>query len=129
MLMTIQANQFALEMALARIRQLSAHEVGHTIGLAHNFAASTKGRSSVMDYPHPTLSIKDGKVDFTDAYDTKIGDWDKVSIAYSYGEYLEDEDASLSKLLDEAFKKRCSFYFRSRCKTPRKCSCLCSFMG
>ena len=102
-------DQFALEMALARIRQLSAHEVGHTIGLAHNFAASTKGRSSVMDYPHPTLSIKDGKVDFTDAYDTKIGDWDKVSIAYSYGEYLEDEDASLSKLLDEAFKKGARF--------------------
>jgi len=103
------SDQFALEMALARIRQLSAHEVGHTIGLAHNFAASTKGRSSVMDYPHPTLSIKDGKVDFTDAYDTKIGDWDKVSIAYSYGEYLEDEDASLSKLLDEAFKKGARF--------------------
>ena len=102
-------DKFALEMALARIRQLSAHEVGHTIGLAHNFAASTKGRSSVMDYPHPTLSIKDGKVDFTDAYDTKIGNWDKVSIAYSYGEYLEDEDASLSKLLDEAFKKGARF--------------------
>ena len=102
-------DKFALEMALARIRQLSAHEVGHTIGLAHNFAASTKGRSSVMDYPHPTLSIKDGKVDFTDAYDTKIGDWDKVSIAYSYGEYLGDEDASLSKLLDEAFKKGARF--------------------
>ncbi len=103
------SDQFALEMALARIRQLSAHEVGHTIGLAHNFAASTKGRSSVMDYPHPTLSIKDEKVDFTDAYDTKIGDWDKVSIAYSYGEYLEDEDASLSKLLDEAYKKGARF--------------------
>ncbi|MDC3345151.1 zinc-dependent metalloprotease [Flavobacteriaceae bacterium] len=102
-------DQFALEMALARIRQLSAHEVGHTIGLAHNFAASTKGRSSVMDYPHPTLSINNGKVDFTNAYDTKIGDWDKVSIAYSYGEYFEDEDASLSKLLDEAFKKGARF--------------------
>ncbi|MDC3366638.1 zinc-dependent metalloprotease, partial [Flavobacteriaceae bacterium] len=102
-------DQFALEMALARIRQLSAHEVGHTIGLAHNFAASTKGRSSVMDYPHPTLSIDNGKVDFTDAYDTKIGDWDKVSIAYSYGEYLKNEDASLSKLLDEAFKKGARF--------------------
>ena len=102
-------DKFALEMALARIRQLSAHEVGHTIGLAHNFAASSKGRSSVMDYPHPTLSIKDGQVDFTDAYDTKIGDWDKVSIAYSYGEYLEDEDLSLSKLLDDAFKKGARF--------------------
>ena len=103
------SDQFALEMALARIRQLSAHEVGHTIGLAHNFAASTKGRSSVMDYPHPTLSLKDKKVDFTNAYDTKIGDWDKVAIAYSYGEYTGDEDASLNKLLDDAFKNGARF--------------------
>ena len=103
------SDQFALEMAFARIRQLSAHEVGHTIGLAHNFAASTKGRSSVMDYPHPTLSLKDKKVDFTNAYDTKIGDWDKVAIAYSYGEYSGDEDASLNKLLDDAFKNGARF--------------------
>ena len=103
------SDEFALEMALARIRQLSAHEVGHTIGLAHNFAASTKGRSSVMDYPHPTLSLKDKKVDFTNAYDTKIGDWDKVAIAYSYGEYSGDEDASLNKLLDDAFKNGARF--------------------
>ena len=103
------SDQFALEMALARIRQLSAHEVGHTIGLAHNFAASTKGRSSVMDYPHPTLSLKNKKVDFTNAYDTKIGDWDKVAIAYSYADYKEDEDASLNKLLDDAFKNGARF--------------------
>tara|TARA_R110000787_G_scaffold234375_1_gene341237 strand:- start:4855 stop:7242 length:2388 start_codon:yes stop_codon:yes gene_type:complete len=102
-------DQFALEMALARIRQLSAHEVGHTIGLAHNFAASTKGRSSVMDYPHPTLSMKDGKIDFANAYDTKIGSWDKVAIAYSYGTYTTDEDASLNKLLTTAFKNGARF--------------------
>ena len=102
-------DQFALDMALARIRQLSAHEVGHTIGFAHNFAASSKGRASVMDYPHPTLSFKNGKVDFSDAYDTKIGDWDKVSIAYSYGIYNEDEDASLDNLLNRAFKNGARF--------------------
>ena len=102
-------DQFALNMALARIRQLSAHEVGHTIGLAHNFAASSKGRASVMDYPHPTLSFKNGKVDFSDAYDTKIGDWDKVSIAYSYGIYNKDEDASLNNLLNRAFKNGARF--------------------
>ena len=102
-------DQFALNMALARIRQLSAHEVGHTIGLAHNFAASSKGRASVMDYPHPTLSFKNGKVDFSDAYDTKIGDWDKVSIAYSYGIYNKDEDASLDNLLNRAFKNGARF--------------------
>jgi hypothetical protein len=75
-----------LEMALARIRQLSAHEVGHTLGFAHNFAASTDGRSSVMDYPHPLLYMKDGQIDFSEAYDTRIGDWDKVTVAYSYGD-------------------------------------------
>lgn len=104
-------DSFALEMALARIRQLSAHEVGHTIGLAHNFAASSKGRASVMDYPHPTLSLNQGKVDFTDAYDTKIGDWDKVSIAYSYSEFTkdEDEDLALNKILTDAFKNGARF--------------------
>ena len=102
-------DQFALEMALARIRQLSAHEVGHTIGLAHNFAASTKGRASVMDYPHPMLSLKDGKVDFSDAYDTKIGDWDKVAIAYSYTEFEENEEMNLNKLLNNAFKNGARF--------------------
>ncbi len=97
-------DQFALEMALARIRQLSAHEVGHTLGFAHNFAASTKGRASVMDYPHPTLSLKNGKVDFSNAYDTKIGDWDKVTVAYSYSELSGDEQKQLGAILDKAFQ-------------------------
>ncbi|RMB60881.1 DUF5117 domain-containing protein [Dokdonia sinensis] len=74
-----------LEMALARIRQLSAHEVGHTIGFAHNFAASPNGRASVMDYPHPTLTWTGKEVDFSNAYAVGIGDWDKVTVKYSYG--------------------------------------------
>lgn len=102
-------DDFALQMALARIRQLSAHEVGHTIGLAHNFAASTKGRASVMDYPHPMLSLKDGKVDFSQAYDTKIGDWDKVAVAYSYSSFKGDETQGLQKILDDAFKNGARF--------------------
>ena len=74
-----------LDMALARIRQLSAHEVGHTIGFAHNFAASTAGRASVMDYPHPTLTWNGSEVDFSNAYAIGIGEWDKVTVQYSYG--------------------------------------------
>jgi hypothetical protein len=97
-------DQLALEMALARIRQLSAHEVGHTLGFAHNFAASTNGRASVMDYPHPTLSLKNGKVDFSNAYDTKIGDWDKVTVAYSYSEFKGNEEKQLRAILDKAFQ-------------------------
>lgn len=76
------------EMALARLRQLSAHEVGHTLGLAHNFSASTNNRASVMDYPHPLVKIGDeGTIDLSDAYDTGIGAWDKTAIAYGYQDF------------------------------------------
>ena len=99
-------DDFALQMALARIRQLAAHEIGHTLGFAHNFAASSKGRNSVMDYPHPKLSIKDGTVDFSDAYDTKIGEWDKVTVGYSYQDFPEETDQSsaLNKILTDAYE-------------------------
>lgn len=80
-----------LEMALARIRQLSAHEVGHTLGFAHNFAASANGMTSVMDYPHPNLKLKNNQIDFSEAYDTNIGEWDKVTVAYSYGEASDSQ--------------------------------------
>jgi hypothetical protein len=73
------------EMALARIRQLSAHEVGHTLGIAHNFAASANNRASVMDYPHPYVTLNKGKVDLSNAYDDKIGIWDKYVVQYGYG--------------------------------------------
>ena len=96
-------DQFALEMALARIRQLSAHEVGHTLGFAHNFAASTNNRASVMDYPHPKFQLKDGKIDFSNAYATGIGDWDKVTVKYSYQELSDDAETQLQKILNDAF--------------------------
>ncbi|MFK8164467.1 MAG: zinc-dependent metalloprotease [Lewinella sp.] len=91
------------EMALARLRQLSAHEVGHTIGLAHNFAASTNDRSSVMDYPHPYVTLKDGEVDFSEAYDVGIGAWDKQTIKYGYSDFPAgaNETAELAKILAE----------------------------
>jgi len=93
-----------LDMAVARIRQLSAHEVGHTIGFAHNFAASTNGRASVMDYPHPTITLTNGEVDLSNAYAVGIGDWDKVTVAYSYAEFSNntDEKQELNKILDKA---------------------------
>ncbi|HBK72343.1 MAG TPA: peptidase, partial [Flavobacteriaceae bacterium] len=93
----------ALQMALARIRQLAAHEVGHTIGFTHNFAASTNDRASVMDYPHPKLSLKDGKIDFSDAYGVGIGKWDKVTVAYAYQEFENNEENQLQKILNKAF--------------------------
>jgi len=81
-------------MALARLRQLSAHEVGHTIGLAHNYIASSAGRASVMDYPHPYAQLRgDGSIDLSDAYATGIGEWDKVAIEFGYREYPPDVDA------------------------------------
>jgi hypothetical protein len=74
-------------MAIARIRQLSAHEVGHTIGLAHNYVASTEGRASVMDYPAPLARLKaNGTVDLSDAYAVGVGAWDSVAIRYGYGD-------------------------------------------
>jgi len=94
-----------LEMALARIRQLSAHEIGHTIGFAHNFAASTSNRASVMDYPHPQVKLTDGKIDLSDAYDTGIGEWDKVTVAFSYSQFPEgtDEKQALNNILEQAY--------------------------
>ena len=82
------------EMALARLRQLSAHEVGHTIGLVHNFASSYNDRASVMDYPHPYVKMDDsGKIDLSEAYDVGIGEWDKIAITFGYGEFDSQKDA------------------------------------
>ena len=98
-----QNNQM-LELAIARIRQLSAHEIGHTIGFAHNFAAIANNRASVMDYPHPLVDLKDDEIVFDDAYDTGIGDWDKVTVAYSYSHFKSDqnENNELNKILEDA---------------------------
>ncbi|OFI35349.1 zinc-dependent metalloprotease [Alteromonas lipolytica] len=82
------------EMALARIRQLSAHEVGHTLGIAHNFAASENGRESVMDYPHPKIDIKGDRLSLADAYDEGMGEWDKYVIAYGYQDFAEGTDSA-----------------------------------
>ncbi len=93
------------EMALARLRQLSAHEVGHTIGLVHNFASSADGpagRESVMDYPHPLAVLNaDGEVDLSAAYDVGLGEWDRRAILYGYSDFPDgtDEAAALDEIL------------------------------
>lgn len=92
-----------LEMALDRIRQLSAHEVGHTLGIAHNFAASENNRASVMDYPHPLITLKDGEISLESAYEQGIGDWDKYVIAYGYQDFAgADESKALRDLVSQA---------------------------
>jgi uncharacterized protein DUF5117/uncharacterized protein DUF4953 len=96
------------EMALARLRQLAAHEVGHTLGLMHNYSASTVNRSSVMDYPPPYVKLgADGTPDLSEAYATGIGEWDKVSIAFGYQDLPPgaDEHAALNKILLDAFAR------------------------
>lgn len=94
-----------LELAIARIRQLSAHEIGHTLGFAHNFASSTNSRASVMDYPHPMFEYdKNGNLQIKQAYDTGIGEWDKVFVAYAYSDFADgvNENETLNAILDNA---------------------------
>ncbi len=100
------------EMALARIRQLSAHEVGHTLGMGHNFAASTNDRASVMDYPHPFVDIKaDGTLDLSEAYAVGIGAFDKAAVDYAYRDYPAgvDADAASRAVLEKAFASGLGF--------------------
>lgn len=97
-----------IQVSLARIRQLSAHEVGHSLGFAHNFAASRQDRASVMDYPAPRVKLTDGKIDLSDAYGVGVGKWDDFTVDWLYGDgdpaakaaraaqtlrYITDQDA------------------------------------
>jgi len=90
-----------LNMALNRIKQLSAHEVGHTLGIAHNFAASENNQASVMDYPHPFITLNNGKVDVSKAYSKGMGEWDNYTIAYGYQDFTDsaNETKELAKLV------------------------------
>src|SRR5678816_1965322 len=97
-----------MEMVLARLRQLAAHEVGHTLGLQHNYAASPVNRASVMDYPAPRAKLgPDGIPDLSDAYAKGIGEWDKVAITYGYQDFPKsvDEHIALDDILAKAFSR------------------------
>ncbi|MDT3402903.1 zinc-dependent metalloprotease [Mucilaginibacter terrae] len=97
-----------LKLAIARLRQLAAHEVGHTLGLYHNYVASTNKRASVMDYPPPTVTLKaDGTIDLSDAYTAEIGSWDKRAIIYGYTDFAAgtDEAKALKNILTETLKQ------------------------
>lgn len=94
-----------MELALARLRQLSAHEVGHTIGLTHNFASSYNDRASVMDYPHPIVNFNDdGSLDLSEVYEVGIGDWDKRTIIYGYQDFPEgvNEEEALDEIIQKS---------------------------
>ncbi len=88
-----ERSQAAEAMALARLRQLAAHEVGHTLGLQHNYIASAENRASVMDYPHPLVKLAaNGQIDLSDAYAVGIGEWDKIAIQYGYSDFPPGTD-------------------------------------
>jgi len=97
----------AVQMALSRLRQLAAHEIGHTLGLPHNYAASVNNRASVMDYPHPQVDIVENsapnksKLSLANAYAVGIGDWDKVAVTYGYADFPKgaNEKAELNKII------------------------------
>ena len=96
-----------LNMSINRIKQLSAHEIGHTLGFAHNFSSSTNNRESVMDYPHPLIELVNGEIKFDNAYDEGIGEWDKTSVLYSYQDFSaeQNEQNELNKILNDSYNK------------------------
>ena len=122
---TNTASPKLLEMVLARLRQLSAHEVGHTLGLQHNYAASPVRRASVMDYPAPRAKLgADGVPDLSDAYAKGIGEWDKVAIAYGYQDFPAgtDEAKALDRTLSEAFARGLMYLTDQDARAPSSSS-------
>jgi hypothetical protein len=97
-----------MKLALARLHQLAAHEVGHTLGFQHNFTSSVNNRASVMDYPPPVFTLSpDGAIDLGNAYSTGIGNWDKRTVLYGYQDYPAgtDQDKALKDIINETLKE------------------------
>ncbi len=109
------------EMVLARMRQLAAHEVGHTLGLAHNYIASAERNASVMDYPHPWVELDaNGELDISHAYPRGIGEWDKVAITYGYQDFppQTDEKSALGRVLKDAMDRHLTFLSDQDARPP-----------
>ena len=99
------------KMALDRLKQLSAHEIGHTLGLPHNYISSVHNRASVMDYPHPLATLNNGKVDLSNAYAMGIGEYDKASIIWGYQDFPKNvnEKQELEQIVKNMFKNNLQF--------------------
>jgi len=110
-----------LQAGLSRLQQLAAHEVGHTLGLMHNYASSYNDRASVMDYPHPLVRLNaNGEVDLSKVYDNKIGEWDKIAINWGYREFSKSDNQviALDKILDDATSKGMQFISDRDARAP-----------
>ncbi|MHA4843156.1 zinc-dependent metalloprotease [Flavitalea antarctica] len=117
----VPAEDKMLKMAVERLKQLSAHEIGHTLGLMHNYAASVSDRASVMDYPHPAVKLDSrGEISLNEAYDNKIGAWDKVAITWGYKEFSNPagEKDQLDKLLTTAASQGLQFISDRDARSP-----------
>jgi Met-zincin/Domain of unknown function (DUF5117) len=92
---------------LARVRQVSAHEVGHTLGLSHNYIASTYDRGSVMDYPPPRVTVNaSGDIDISSAYAVGPGAYDVFAIHWGYGIFPpESEKDSLRAIVEDGLQR------------------------